>query len=123
MLHSLDCFVDPVSSGLIGILSDSTAGLLRFKCMLTLVTVSVIVSALKPIYVRQFCHKFLPALRFCEGGGLVAEASCMASTWMIEGSSLHACRCASLAALLLVLGRCHPVDVRLQSVLGTSERR
>ena len=48
MLHSLDCFVDPVSSGLIGILPDSTAGLLRFKCVLTLVTVSVMVSALKP---------------------------------------------------------------------------
>ena len=48
ILHSLDCFVDPISSGLIGILSDSTAGLLRFKCVLTLVVVSVMVSALKP---------------------------------------------------------------------------
>ena len=48
MLHSLDCFVDPVSSGLIGILPDNTAGLLRFKCVLTLVAVLVMVSALKP---------------------------------------------------------------------------
>ena len=47
MLHSLDCFVDPVSNGLIGILPDSTVGLLRFKCVLTLVAVSVMVSALK----------------------------------------------------------------------------
>ena len=48
MLHSLYCFVDPILSGLIGILPDSTAGLLRFKCVLTLVAVSVMVSALKP---------------------------------------------------------------------------
>jgi len=47
-LHSLDCFVDPVSSGLIGILPDSTAGLLRFKCVLTLIVVLMIVSALNP---------------------------------------------------------------------------
>ena len=46
--YSLNCFVDHVSSGLIGILPDSTAGLLRFKCVLTLVAVSVMVSALKP---------------------------------------------------------------------------
>ena len=48
MLYALDYFVDPVSSGLIGILPDSTVGLLRFKCVLTLVTVSMMVSALKP---------------------------------------------------------------------------
>ena len=48
MLHSLDCFVNPVSSGLIGILPDSTAGLLRFKCVLTLIVVLMMVSALKP---------------------------------------------------------------------------
>ena len=54
MLHSLDCFVDPVSSGLIGILPDSTAGLLRFKCVLNLVAVSVMVSALKPEAVLGF---------------------------------------------------------------------
>ena len=48
MLYSLNCFVDLVSSGLIGILPDSTAGLLRFKYVLTLVAVSVMVSALKP---------------------------------------------------------------------------
>jgi len=48
MLHSLDCFVDPVSSGLIGSLPDSTAGLLRFKCVLTLIVVLIMVSALKP---------------------------------------------------------------------------
>ena len=48
MLHSLDCFVDPVSSGLIEILPDSTAGLLRFKCVLTLGAVSVMISTLKP---------------------------------------------------------------------------
>ena len=41
-------FVDPVSSGLIGILPDSTAGLLRFMCMLTLIDVLVMDSALKP---------------------------------------------------------------------------
>jgi len=48
MLHALNCFVDHVLSGLIGILPDSTAGLLRFKCVLTLGAVSVMVSALKP---------------------------------------------------------------------------
>ena len=48
MLHSLDCFVNPVSSGLIEILPDSIAALLRFKCVLNLVTVLVMVSALKP---------------------------------------------------------------------------
>ena len=48
MLYSLNCFVDPISSGLIGILPDSTAGLFRFKCVLTLVIVSVMVNALKP---------------------------------------------------------------------------
>ena len=31
MLYSLNCFVDSISSGLIGILPDSTAGLLRFQ--------------------------------------------------------------------------------------------
>ena len=36
------------SSGLIGILPDSTAGLLRFKCVLTLIVVLMMVSALKP---------------------------------------------------------------------------
>jgi len=36
------------SSGLIGILPDSTAGLLRFKCELTLIVVLMMVSALKP---------------------------------------------------------------------------
>ena len=41
-------FVDPVSSGLIGILPDSTVGLLCFKCVLTLVAVSGMVSAFKP---------------------------------------------------------------------------
>ena len=40
--------MDPVSSGLIEILPDNTARLLRFKCVLTLVAVSVMVSALKP---------------------------------------------------------------------------
>ena len=48
MLHTLNCFVDPVLSGLIGILPDSTAGLLRFKCALTLIVVLMMVSALKP---------------------------------------------------------------------------
>ena len=47
MLYSLNCFVDPVSSGLIGILPDSIARLLRFKCALTLVAVSVMVSTLE----------------------------------------------------------------------------
>ena len=60
MFYSLNCFVDPVSSGLIGILPDSTAGLLHFKCMLTLVTISVMVSALKPVYVGRFCHTYVP---------------------------------------------------------------
>ena len=44
------------SSGLIGILPDSTAGLLRFKCVLTLIVVLMMVSALKPDYVGRFCH-------------------------------------------------------------------
>ena len=48
MLHSLNCFVDPVLSGLIGILPDSTAGLLHFKCVLTLIVVLMIVNAFKP---------------------------------------------------------------------------
>ena len=48
MLYSLNCFVDYVSSGLIEILPDSTAGLLCFKCVLTLVAVLMMVSALKP---------------------------------------------------------------------------
>ena len=48
MLYTLDCFVDPVSSGLIGILPDSTAELLRFKCVLTLIVVLMMFSALKP---------------------------------------------------------------------------
>ena len=48
MLYSLNCFVDPVLSGLIGILPDSAAGLLHFKCVLTLVAILVMVSALKP---------------------------------------------------------------------------
>ena len=48
MLYSLNCFVDPVLSGLIGILPDSAAGLLRFKCVLTLIVVLTMVSALKP---------------------------------------------------------------------------
>ena len=48
MLHTLNCFVDPVLSGLIGILPDSTAGLLRFKCVLTLIVILMMVSALKP---------------------------------------------------------------------------
>ena len=48
MLHTLNCFVDPVLSGLIEILPDSTAGLLRFKCVLTLIVVLMMVSALKP---------------------------------------------------------------------------
>ena len=38
---------DPGLSGFIGILPDSTAGLLRFKYVLTLVAVSVMISALK----------------------------------------------------------------------------
>ena len=47
MLFYLNCFVDPVSSGLIGILPDNTAGLLRFKCVLTLIVILMMVSALK----------------------------------------------------------------------------
>ena len=58
MSHSLECFVDPVSSGLIGILPDSTAGLLRFKCVLTLIVVLMMVSALKPVYVGWGCHSW-----------------------------------------------------------------
>ena len=49
---------DPGLSGFVGILPDSTAGLLRFKCVLTLVTVSVMVSVLKPVYVGRFCHSW-----------------------------------------------------------------
>jgi len=39
MLYSLNCFVDPVSSGLIRILPDSTVRLLRLKCVLTILAV------------------------------------------------------------------------------------
>ena len=47
---------DPGLSGFIGILPDSTAGLLRFKCVLTLIVVLMMVSALKPDYVGRGCH-------------------------------------------------------------------
>ena len=47
---------DPGLSGFIGILPDSTAGLLRFKCVLTLIVVLMMVSALKPVYVGRGCH-------------------------------------------------------------------
>ena len=47
MLYSMDCFVDPVLNDLIGILPDSTAELLCFKYVLTLVAVSVMISVLK----------------------------------------------------------------------------
>ena len=49
---------DPGLSGFIGILPDSTAGLLRFKCVLTLIVVLMMVSALKPVYVERFCHSW-----------------------------------------------------------------
>ena len=39
---------DPGLGGFIGILPDSTAGLLRFKCVLTLIVILMMVSALKP---------------------------------------------------------------------------
>ena len=42
-----------------GFLPDSTAGLLRFKCVLTLIVVLMLVSALKPDYVGRGCHKTL----------------------------------------------------------------
>ena len=43
---------DPGLSGFIGILPDSTAGLLRFKCVLTLVAVSVMGrTKLNPTYI------------------------------------------------------------------------
>ena len=48
MLYSLNCFVDPVSSGLIRILPDSTARLLRLKCVLTYIVFMEMVSALEP---------------------------------------------------------------------------
>ena len=57
MLYSLNCFVDPVSSGLIVILPDSTAGLLRFKCVLILLTVSVMVSVLKPAELQSILQR------------------------------------------------------------------
>src|SRR6185369_9084257 len=47
---------DPGLSGFIGILPDSTAGLLRFKCVLTLIVILIMVSALKPVYVGRGCH-------------------------------------------------------------------
>ena len=47
---------DPGVSGFIGILPDSTAGLLRFKCVLTVIVVLMMVSALKPVYVGWSCH-------------------------------------------------------------------
>ena len=49
---------DPGLSGFIGILPDSTAGLLRFKCVLTLIVVLMMVSALKPVYVGRGCHSW-----------------------------------------------------------------
>ena len=49
---------DPGVSGFIGILPDSTAGLLRFKCVLTLIVVLMMVSALKPVYVGRGCHSW-----------------------------------------------------------------
>ena len=64
MLHSLNCFVDPISSGLIRILPDSTAGLLRFKCVLTLIIVLMMVSVLKPIYVGRDCHNVSTPQKF-----------------------------------------------------------
>ena len=47
---------DPGLSGFIGILPDSTAGLLRFKCVLTLIVILMMASALKPVYVGRGCH-------------------------------------------------------------------
>ena len=47
---------DPGISGSIGILPDSTAGLFRFKCVLTLIVVVMMVSARKPVYVGRGCH-------------------------------------------------------------------
>ena len=49
---------DPGVSGSIEILPDSTAGLLRFKCVLTLIVVLMMISALKPVYVGQGCHSW-----------------------------------------------------------------
>ena len=48
---------DPGLSGFIGNLPDSTAGFLRFKCVLTLIVVLMMVSALKPVYVGRGCHR------------------------------------------------------------------
>ena len=47
MLYSLNCFVDPVLSGLIGILPDSAAGLLHLKCTLTRIAFMERISALE----------------------------------------------------------------------------
>ena len=47
---------DPGLSGFIGILPDSTAGLLHFKCVLTLIVILMMASALKPVYVGRGCH-------------------------------------------------------------------
>ena len=47
---------DPGLSGFIGILPDSIAGLLRFKCVSTLIVVLMMVSALKPVYVGRGYH-------------------------------------------------------------------
>ena len=49
---------DPGLSGFIGNLPDSTAGFLRFKCVLTLIVVLMMVSALKPVYVGRGCHSW-----------------------------------------------------------------
>ena len=54
---------DPGLSGFIGILPDSTAGLLHFKYVLTLIVVLIMVSALKPVYVRRGCHNPIVARR------------------------------------------------------------
>ena len=50
---------DPGLSGFIGNLPDSTAGFLRFKCVLTLTVGLLVVSALKPVYVGRGCHNEL----------------------------------------------------------------
>ena len=55
---SYAALLDPGLSGFIGILPDSTAGLLRFKCVLTLIVVLMMGSALKPDYVGRGCHSW-----------------------------------------------------------------
>ena len=48
---------DPGLSGFIGNFTRQTFDVLRLLCELNLIVFAMMVSALKPVYVRRFCHK------------------------------------------------------------------